>query len=78
LVGRDLCRAPPPPGEIGIGGKILKLVIRLEFDAGVVGLGVVECGQDERLSELPVIEEIGRAFIIGIDAGLKTGERNLI
>src|ERR1019366_1476591 len=71
LVGDDPCRPLTAPGEVAISAKIAALIDRLEFDSGVIGAIIVEGGEHQRLTELPVVDKIARAFEKGVDADFK-------
>ena len=60
-------------GDVAVGVEVAVLVGRAHFDALVLGLVVVEAAEDQRRAELPVVEQILGALVVGVDRDLKVG-----
>ena len=60
------------PGQIAVGLEISVLIIDLALDAFVPSLGVVEGRQGVGLAELAVVDQVGRTFVVGVEAGRET------
>ena len=78
LVGHDLRRHLPGPGEIAVGAELAVLVFRLQLDPVVDALGVIEAVEHVGLAELAVVEQVRRVFPIAVDADLQVPAQLLI
>ena len=69
-VGPDLV----PPGDVAVGAEVSVGVGRLQLDADIFALVVVERRQHIGSAELSVIEQVARGLVVGVDADREAGK----
>src|SRR6266436_688147 len=75
LVGDDIGAELACPSNVAVHPKIAHCIERLEFEADIVRLGIVESIEDIGLAELSVIQQIARELEIAIKADFETRNR---
>ena len=77
LVRRDLFRLLLGDGDVAVGAEAAVRVVGFELDALVVGVVVIEGREHERLTELPVVEQVFGDLVVAVNAESKARQHAL-
>ena len=60
-------------GDVAVGLKKAAVKFGAELDALDIALRVIESAEHQRLSEVAVIDQVGRDLVVGVDAKIEIG-----